>query len=271
MRWPHWRRRPGGSLPTSATTTGTTCTTTSTTGACDLRGSAGDDDILFTVEHERHRRSCLRQARLQIEKLFTSVGAIRQETVVHAGKDEISCGRQAAALIEAGGQSSPFLFLGDGIPRHQNIPATGRTDCRHTRRLRTAPATSSPTRCASCRRWTCRRCACRSATALTATTTSGCTRCDGRWIDARRRSPRACSSCGSSCGTASAASTAATVSGSHVHLATAGRSDLNRPGSKVGIGLIRVCSADRARNVDEARGRIVTTMAAIRGRRQDPA
>ena len=59
-------------------------TTTSTTGACDLRGSAGDDDILFTVEHERHRRSCLRQSRFQIEKLFTSVGAIRQETVVHA-------------------------------------------------------------------------------------------------------------------------------------------------------------------------------------------
>src|SRR5437868_15540420 len=95
----YWsRRRPSLSAPAA----------TGTTTARDLRGSPGDGDVLLTVHHECHRRSRLRQSRLQIEQLFAGIRAIRQEAIVDAGKNEIACGRQAATLVEAGSQSSPF-------------------------------------------------------------------------------------------------------------------------------------------------------------------
>src|SRR5690348_16349532 len=141
MRWPYWT---GRSLPT-------TTTATASTGAGGLGRAAGNNDVLFAIQHERHRRSRLRQTSLQVEKLSTGVCAIRKKPVVDTGKDKVSCRRQAPTLIESSGQSAPFLFLGNRIPRDQNVAASGRSDCRHARRLRTSSPASTAGRRRGCR------------------------------------------------------------------------------------------------------------------------
>src|SRR5665213_3213450 len=85
--------------------------------------TAGDADVLLSVDHERNRRSQLRSMEVQIEELFARIGAERQQPVVHAGKYEIPSRRKTSARKWPGTRArrAPALFPGDRIPGVQNI------------------------------------------------------------------------------------------------------------------------------------------------------
>ena len=103
-----------------------------------LRRSAGDRDVLFAVQHERHRRTHLREARGDVHELVAIVGAINDEPGVDAREHQIPGGGKRPALVKSCGKSSPAFLCCDRIPGDQDISAPFRPDRGRRRRGRTA-------------------------------------------------------------------------------------------------------------------------------------
>src|SRR5689334_5851638 len=103
-------------------------TTTCTWGECaSAFGTGGNADVLLAIDHEGNGWPHLRSVQIQFEQFLTSIGAERQQPIVHAGEHQVaSCGEASACERSsacAGG--APALFARDRIPRVENV--TSRT------------------------------------------------------------------------------------------------------------------------------------------------
>jgi hypothetical protein len=76
---------------------------------------------LFTIQLIRHGRAhAAAHIRLDVQKFFTFVGAVRDEMAIRNNLDHKIAGRCHCAAADAGATvRSPFFFLRDRIPSDQ--------------------------------------------------------------------------------------------------------------------------------------------------------
>jgi hypothetical protein len=97
-------------------------------------GSAKECNVLFSVEHVCDRRShAAAHASLNIEQLFTFVGAVCDESPVRNDLDhQIARRRKGPATNAATAIAAPFFFLRREIPRNESATLAffrSRPDC----------------------------------------------------------------------------------------------------------------------------------------------
>jgi hypothetical protein len=122
-----------GHRRTCRSSAATSATTASATGD---HGGAGNRDVLFAVQLERHGRSHIGEAGLDIAHAFARVGAIGHQMLAlslpgrrHA-EHQVSSRRKRSALVKSSRPAghAPAFLLSHRVPRDQRASAARRSN-----------------------------------------------------------------------------------------------------------------------------------------------